>query len=653
MFICTYRENDHDPLTGELIKATEGLHSYKVDMTLRSGLGDITEGPINLSGVESENWTEKITSVKGSECNTFWVISLYKNKYVSFKIDTSGLHTTPVTSTVYYTSEDPRGYLKVSPSGEKIASATYGSGKLHLYSFDDTTGIVANDAVSLISNPDVDGYAYGIEFSPNSSKLYTSTRLPATDINKLFQFDLSQTNISASKTLINSQTGYRGALQLAPNGKIYTTVPADYDLGIRYLNAINLPDEDPENCDFEPQALYLGYGVAMQGLPPFIASLLLPIEITDGATNQNLNNTTAKRCIGENYQLTAQNLEGNPNYTWTFNNIIIGTSETLNFSNLSSTDQGTYYFEAETIDDCGFTITYKGTVELEVYQPPTIAKPSDLVICDDDNDGFSEFDFSTSNLEVLNGQDATLFEVLYFENQMDADNNENALALPYTNSGSFTEETLFVRIHNIHNPICYETESFTLQVFEAPTPPATITNLSICDSNDTGTDSDGFEVFDLTIQESDILNGQSATDFTITYFEDAALTLPITNVNNYKNTLQDSQPIYYQVTNNYNAVCSASASFNLEVFSLPTINDNFTFKQCDEDGNPDGFTDFNLTEANDYLTLGDNSLTVTYYLDALEAENASNTVNPSPFSNNTAAVVYARIENTNGCFRVA
>ncbi|SNR58546.1 gliding motility-associated C-terminal domain-containing protein [Lutibacter agarilyticus] len=650
-YIFTVGANDYD-FEGNLIKATEGLHSYKVDMTARGGLGDVVEGPIILSGNNSANWTEKITSVKGSDCNSFWVISLVDNTYVSFKIDAFGLQTTPVYSTVTYNSEDPRGYLKVAPNGKKIASATYGAGQLYLYSFNDTTGKVSNDGVSLITNPRIHGYSYGVEFSPNSSKLYVTT-FDGDSVNNLYQFDVNDANIPDTRYLISSQVGYRGALQLAPNGKIYSTVPSSYEIGTRYLNAINVPNETKEECNFELKALDLGSGLSMQGLPPFIASLLIPVEITDGVSVQNLNNTVAKRCIGENYQFTAQAIEGNPTYKWTLNNLVISTSATLNLPNLSTVNEGIYYFEAETIDDCGFKISYNGNVELEVYQPPTITKPTNILQCDDDNDGIYTFDFSTTTSEILNGQDATLFEVVYFTNQLDADNNSNAIVEPYTNSVAITTETLYARIHNIHNPICYETESFELHLFESPAPPNTITNLTTCDSNTTGTDTDGFEIFDLTAKETEILNGQLASDFTIEYFEEATLTLPISNKTAYKNTIQNIQPIYFQITSNLNSNCIISSSFNIEVLVLPVINDVFTFKQCDEDGTPDGFTNFNLNEANEYLTLNNPNLVVSYFLSFNNATANTNSITPTPFSNSTAATVYARIENQNGCFRIA
>ncbi|MBE0424144.1 MAG: T9SS type B sorting domain-containing protein [Lutibacter sp.] len=657
-YIFTVGANDYDN-DGNLIKTTDGLNCYKVDISLNGGLGAIVPGSkVDLSIGQNAQWTEKVTSVKGAECNTFWIISLVNNTFVSYKIDDTGLIDTPIISPVNFYSNDPRGYLKVSPDGKKLASATQGNqGSLLLYSFDDTNGKVANDGQILISNIQQDGQSYGVEFSPRSSKLYCSTYNYTTLINKLFQFDLENPNIGSSKFLVKSKFGFRGAVQLAPNGKIYATVPPNYYNGTQFLDAVNLPDELGASCNYQENAMDLGSGRAMQGLPPFIASILLPVEITDGITTQNLNNTTAKRCLGENYTLTPINISGYSTYKWTFNEIPVGnaSSSSLTLNNLDFSHVGIYKLEIENIDICGFRIVYKGEVNLEVYTPPTITRPLNISQCDDNNDGFYAFDLHNLNdTEILGTQSPSAFEVVYFKNQLDADAGTNPILNLYTNLSVYSTDTLIARIQNIQNPICYETASFTVQVFESPNPPAIISNLALCDSNSTGTDTDGIEKFNLKSKEPEILNGQSPTNFTITYFRDAALTSQIiTNLTSFQNTTANIQSIYVKIVSNSNPACVVTKSFNLEVFALPVINATFTFKQCDEDGLADGFTNFNLNEANNFLTMGDNSLSVTYHLSDPEANSGINKVVASPFSNATQTTVFARIANTNGCFRVA
>jgi gliding motility-associated-like protein len=660
-YIFTVGANDYNN-QGELINPTEGLHCYTVDITANGGLGDVIGKSIDLSDGKNAQWTEKVTSVKGADCNTFWVISLVNNTYYSYKIDdVIGLNTTPIISPVTYFANDTRGYLKVSPDGKKLASATYGqNSRLILYSFDDSTGKVANDGQTLLSNSNYFNQAYGVEFSPLSTKLYCSTATyNGTSQNytyNLFQFDLNNSNIASSKTLIHSQVGYRGALQLAPNGKIYATIPVSYDIGTQYLDAINAPDELGTACDFQTNAINLSPKKAMQGLPPFIASLLLPIEITDNTSSQNINKTTVKRCIGENYSVTAQNISGNPTYKWTFNGSPIGSNNaSLTLNNLTATDAGLYALTVETTDDCGFPTTYKGEITLEVFTPPNAIIATDINQCDDNNDGFFNFNLHTlKDTEILNGQNPAEFEVLYFTNQTDADNGNiaNAVQGNYTNSSAYSSDTIFARIQNINGTNCYETTSFTITVFESPNPPTTILNYTVCDSNITGTDTDGIETFDLTTKTSEILNNQSPTNYNVTYYLDAALASPILTPNTFSNT-SNPQTIYAEIVNNNNSSCSKIISFVIEVNALPTITDYFEFKQCDEDGLADGYTDFNLNEANPYLTNNNTSLNVTYYASSTDAKSGTGALNPFPFSNQTQSTVFARIENVNGCYRVA
>ncbi len=86
---------------------------------------------------------------------------------------------------------------------------------------------------------------------------------------------------------------------------------------------------------------------------------------------------------------------------------------------------------------------------------------------------------------------------------------------------------------------------------------------------------------------------------------------------------------------------------------LPNIVFNVDFKNCDEDGLADGFTDFNLNEINDVITMGDSSLMVSYHSSFMNADNFTNTIAPMPFNNATANVVYARVTNAIGCYNVA
>ncbi|MGV9003444.1 T9SS type B sorting domain-containing protein [Flavobacterium sp.] len=91
----------------------------------------------------------------------------------------------------------------------------------------------------------------------------------------------------------------------------------------------------------------------------------------------------------------------------------------------------------------------------------------------------------------------------------------------------------------------------------------------------------------------------------------------------------------------------------LTTFALPVITTPIDLKQCDDDS--DGISNFNLTQKNDFISANSANETFTYYttLAAATAENNSFLIaNPIAYTSGTATV-FARVENSNECFRVA
>ena len=836
-----------------------GFNYYTIDISLNGGLGKVVGGPTDLSGALSPQWSEKVAAVKGADCNTVWVISYDSVNIKAYKVDGSGVNTTPVSSYAPMPTggEDRRGYLKISPDGKKLAIAHFlytqdnpvGNSSVILYDFNDVTGQISNP-IRIFDDTNNLEHAYGLEFSRQSTKLYASTFDGIR--NRVYQYDLTNSDVKNSSFLVQNQIGYRGALQLGPDGKIYATVPVDYWTGTRFLDVINAPDELGASCNYEQDALDLGSGMATQGLPPFLSSIFSPIEITgdDGSGNSVvLNGQLVDLCLGDDLTISPEPLTGTATYEWTFNGNVVSTGEDLVLTNIQLTDIGDYNLEVTSVDACGRTSFRNGNFSIQsVNEPPTANTVTTQIVCDPAYSGTFAFDFDTMySSVVLNGQDPSTFEVKYFSSQADADANTNELPIPfdspnitifariqnknnnncydttsfditiyqsalpldaasippmqncddlsygtlsdginitdlttyeslilngqllaefpltyftdagYTNQiadptafqntvvggqtifvrstniiepSCFTDtqfeldifttptpiqppnmilcdddnngsmpfdltsqngiintepnmaityhasqsdadlnlnpitspfesgfSTIFVRVENTLHTECYDTTSFGLEVYDSafPLDSASITSLAFCDNTSVGSDTDGVIEFNLTERTTDILNGQAASEFTLTYFTTANYdpASEILDPINFQNTVIGGQTIYVRMTNNLESTCYAETSFAIEVFELPVIQPNMTFKNCDEDGNPDGFTDYNLEEANDYITNGATDVTVTYYLSMTDADAGSNAVNPSPFNNATAATVYARVETADGCHRVS
>ena len=97
--------------------------------------------------------------------------------------------------------------------------------------------------------------------------------------------------------------------------------------------------------------------------------------------------------------------------------------------------------------------------------------------------------------------------------------------------------------------------------------------------------------------------------------------------------------------------CYFSASFNIVVNPKPVVNSIVTLKQCDTDS--DATTTFNLTQAN-LLISSEPALIFTYHNSLSGAENNNDFVTDE--INHVASngsQVWARISNSNGCFRTS
>ncbi|MGB0880581.1 MAG: hypothetical protein ACPGTO_08450, partial [Polaribacter sp.] len=594
----------------------EGFWFYTIDMTANGGLGDVVAGPIDLSQGNSTLWSEKVTAVRANDCGEFWVISFRRpNIFYAYKVNSAGVdRANPVISTItgYAINQSgARGYLKVSPDGEKLVAANMNAGTF-LFSFDDATGIVSNfNGTALPNQISLDGNeGYGVEFSISSRRLYISTGSFNPSTENLYQFDVTESTISdinTSRFLVHSYSNTRGALQLGPDAKIYWTSHQSNNISV-----INNPEELGVASNYSHQTVRVGSGAvtASQGLPPFISSLLLPIEITDSVTNDPVNNQNLQLCTGTNKTFVPETITGatQPTYEWTFDDgttsTVIATTPNLTLTNLALTDTGTYTLVVELTDNCGNVTQYDATFDITVFDAATATPTTNIIFCDTDRDGFNTFDLQADkNAGILGSLDPATFEVVYFDSMANATANTNSLANPYTNPTAFSTQTIYARVHNRAAPdACFDITNFVLQVTDLPVPQDP-TIYRFCDNTSAGTDTDGFvNRFLLSTKDSEILGTLDPTQFRVSYHttltgaQTSASTDVIDKTVNYTNIVANQQPIYVRVENNDNTACfDASKTFDLIVDPLPTTNPTVELKQCDND--TDGFSDFNLYEA--------------------------------------------------------
>ncbi|WP_196890265.1 T9SS type B sorting domain-containing protein [Aureivirga sp. CE67] len=625
--------------------AEEGFRYSEVDMNLDGGNGAITESKNIL--LESEV-TEKLTAIRNNQTNEYWVLShrWESNEFVSYKVTSSGVIETPVVSAVgIYVGNiigapaEAIGQIKFSPNGKK-AVVVRTSLPTELYDFDKETGILSNAMILSTASSE-----YGAEFSPDSHFLYLCQVYGNNLSNPkkgLKQFDITLStpeDIINSEILISTTSKWRGALQLATDGKIYV---ACHDSG--YLDVIHNPNELGLSCNFEDNGVYLGGKNSLGGLPAFNQSFFKLSSIK----HEN-------SCLGETTNFTLVNAEGFTNISWDFGDITSGDNTAVG-DNVSHeyTSPGEY---TVTVTADGLEGDISEEITVTIYEVPQISSISNLEVCDEDNNGFWNFDFTEKNEDLLNGQDESIFEVKYFtsleniEENQPIENPEN-----YENTTAYTQEKIYGVVRNKENIDCYAMTEFTIQVFDTPIISETISVFEKCDDESFGSDSDGLVLFDLTDKTDEILNGFPEDTVNIYFFTDnntEDLSTAIPNPEAFQNTTE-IQTIYVKVMNKENEDCFAETSFMIQVNVLPVVNTFVELSQCDDD--MDGFTTYNLEESFAEISTNYENETITFYInesDAILGENAIlNTTNfQNPEVSNSK--IWARIENEFGCFRTS
>lgn len=176
-----------------------------------------------------------------------------------------------------------------------------------------------------------------------------------------------------------------------------------------------------------------------------------------------------------------------------------------------------------------------------------------------------------------------------------------------------------------------------------------VTNLEECDDFvlNISSDTDGETLFNLSNKTPEIIGNQ--TNVSVKYYEilsDAEIEAT-NNINSIRAT--SGKIIYYRIENQFG--CFQTGNFELIVHPKPTIESEVTLKQCDDD--TDTQATFVLTQANGLISTESN-LIFTFHYNASGAENNNNLVpNPDSFIASNGSVVWARIENQFGCYRIA
>lgn len=466
-------------------------------------------------------------------------------------------------------------------------------------------------------------------------EIHTNLLLTATNINDVSLCDIDNDGVE--------EFNFSGIAT-----SIINDLPAEFAISVEFYlteddrdNQVNALDQTvPFIPTSNPQTIYLGLTSATCYDVEQIDLILIPVyefesiinqtvcdEDQDGFTTTDLSQfdtqvTEALDGFSVTYFLTEDDARNNTN---TLPNFYTNTTNPFTvYPRITSNETG--------CSDINF-------FEITVLEAPVTSPPSNIVICDDDQDGLFTINLLDVIPEVVSS--TTERQITFHNNQADADNGNNAI----TNESTYNAqtETVYIRVENTVTG-CHSSETLNITVNTLPIFTA-IDNYKICEDS-----SDGFADFIFNTKDPEILNGQTGKQVLYYLNQNDAdnRTNAIDKDVAYQN-ITTPQTIFVRVENLTDQDCYGTSSFIIEVGTNPIYNEPADWFVCDDISN-DGSETIDLSTKITEISEGiSDNLTVTFYTSFNNAENSidplpleyTNTVNPQ--------TIFVQIDNGTIC----
>ena len=379
-----------------------------------------------------------------------------------------------------------------------------------------------------------------------------------------------------------------------------TGLDFSYHLTQLDAEANSSPLSSPYTNISNPQTVFVRVSNQVTGCYDFTSLTLevLPIPVPQTPANIDLCDDNASGNGQEVFDLTQNEtflLDGElgvtPTYHETLTDAEAGTNSIQfpdTYTNTNIPIQTIYVRVTNDITGCFAIVDF----DVIVNPLPEANPVATLIACELNTDGIYAFDLEVQTDLIRGAQSASEFLVTYYETSLDATQGINPLTSPYMNTSN--PQTLYVNVLNTITRCQNTTIEFNLEVLEAAQATSPDEPFALCDDN-VETDNDPTNdsvLFDLTTQDSFVLNGQDPTNYLVRYFAsqiDADLgqfELP----SFYQNTV-NPQVIFARVDNNTqiidatgtlvdSSVCYETAPLILKVNPLPYIDIDDEYVLC-------------------------------------------------------------------------
>lgn len=215
-------------------------------------------------------------------------------------------------------------------------------------------------------------------------------------------------------------------------------------------------------------------------------------------------------------------------------------------------------------------------IRLNVEALPKANIINDLRACNSNSSGIVNFNTSTLEANLLNGQTNVLVRYLDQNNNPLKDANGVLISSPFPATFSSATQTIKAIVTNNSPQQCFAETTISFYVYVIPTAtpiPSTLT--TVCDDEADPANQDGKYAFDTSTFQTTILGGQ--TGMTVTYYDQNNTILPSPLPNPF---LSATQNVTVIVENPINPNCSATLTIPFVVHTLPNIELNATELIC-------------------------------------------------------------------------
>lgn len=230
-----------------------------INIELENGLGRVMESDVLVDDDAFE--FGKLQACRHANGRDWWIVIPRRDskQMLVYLLDPKGIRKShevelpiPIRTGIGQAQFSPDGTkYGISQSQDNFRQGDY----LELFDFDRCAGMVSN--MQSIHVPDTFGPG-GLAFSPDSKKLYFGSS------KRIYQFDLTQSDVAGSKVLIGSYGGLidsffsgaeceTGPMVLAPDHKIYIATTT----GTYWMHTIEYPDSLGVACRFREGSLHL------------------------------------------------------------------------------------------------------------------------------------------------------------------------------------------------------------------------------------------------------------------------------------------------------------------------------------------------------------------------------------------------------------